>query len=431
MRWVLPRILHAGASIHRLMRRRLRSLVYSTLLPSRRLGFGGFLQYRPPVGGPEAAIVCREPKQHLSVLNVPRNRRLEARGGSNEVHNWFLALSEQVQELVRAAGFEAFVLGLNLPKIDWSLMTSLVERWWDTTNTFHFPSAGEMTITPGDFSLLTGLRVGGIPLRVDPRVWERAGALEWFLGKVPPLHSRGHIDLAWLSKTFMKTDILTQVSVEQLVRAFLLYVLGQTLFANKDSSVHTQFLVLLQHLEAIREFDWGASALATLYGNPGACSRDKSPILGGHYRVLELWAFGHRLPFPTDTRHGNANCIPRYQRWLTGYRKPQSPVLTLPEWRRVLDRLTVDQVRFDPWDGVPEDTPLTHSRILDRTRSLLEGPFCRAWYLGDRVASQWRPRAKALQFIPPPPPASKRFTSLMSKEDLKNARIRDWAGLLL
>ncbi|KAI8560023.1 hypothetical protein RHMOL_Rhmol04G0222500 [Rhododendron molle] len=74
-----------------------------------------------------------------------------------------------------------------------------------------------MTITPGDFSFLTGLRVGGIPLRVDPRIWERAGALEWFLGKVPPLHSRGHIDLVWLSKTFMKTDILTQVSVEQLV----------------------------------------------------------------------------------------------------------------------------------------------------------------------------------------------------------------------
>jgi hypothetical protein len=161
-------------------------------------------------------------------------------------------------------------------------MTSLVERWWDTTNTFHLPSAGEMTITPGDFSLLTGLRVGGAPLRVDPRLWERVGALEWFLGMVPPLHSRGHVDVAWLSKTFMKADILTQVSVKQLIRAFLLYVLGQTLFANKDSSVHTQFLAPLHHLEAVGEFDRGSSALATLYGNLGACSRDKSPILGGH-----------------------------------------------------------------------------------------------------------------------------------------------------
>lgn len=96
------------------------------------------------------------------------------------------SMPEPARELVQAAGFETFILGLNLPKIDWSLLTSLVERWWDTTNTFHFPSAGEMTITPGDFSLLTGLRIGGASLLVDPRRWERVGALEWFLGMVPP-----------------------------------------------------------------------------------------------------------------------------------------------------------------------------------------------------------------------------------------------------
>ncbi|KAI8571874.1 hypothetical protein RHMOL_Rhmol01G0153700 [Rhododendron molle] len=324
------------------------------VLPSRRLGFGGFLQYRPPVGGPEAE----------------RNKRLEARGRGKDVHKWFVTLPEQARELVHAVGFEAFVLGLNLPKMDWSLMTSLVERWWDTTNTFHLPSAGDMTITPSDFSLLIGLRVGGASLRVDPRLWERIGALEWFLGKVPPLHSKGHIDIAWLSKTYMKADILTQVSVEQLTRAFLLYLLGQTLFANMDSSVHTQFLAPLQHLGAIREFDWGSSALATLYHNLGACSRDKSPILGGHYRVLELYAFEHLLQFPTDTRHEDANCVPRFERWLMGQWKPRSPILNLPEWRRVPDRLSVNQ-----------DAPLVRSKVLDRTRSLLEGPFYRVWYL--------------------------------------------------
>lgn len=117
-------------------------------------------------------------------------------------------------------------LRLNLPKVDWALMTSLVERWWDTTNTFHLYSAGEMTITSGDFSLLTGLRGGGTTLRVDPQLWQREGALEWFLGKVPPLHSRGHLDVSWLSKNFTKVDILTRVSVEQLTRAFLLFLLG-------------------------------------------------------------------------------------------------------------------------------------------------------------------------------------------------------------
>lgn len=41
------------------------------VLPSRKLGSGGFLQYRPLVSGPKAEVVRREPEQHLSVLNIP------------------------------------------------------------------------------------------------------------------------------------------------------------------------------------------------------------------------------------------------------------------------------------------------------------------------------------------------------------------------
>lgn len=55
--------------------------------------------------------------------------RLEAHCGGSEVYKWYLVLPEQAQELVRAVGFETFIRGLNLPKVDWSLMTSLVERW--------------------------------------------------------------------------------------------------------------------------------------------------------------------------------------------------------------------------------------------------------------------------------------------------------------
>lgn len=47
------------------------------------------------------------------------------------------------------------------------------------------------------------------------------------------------------------------------------------------------------------------------------------------------------------------------------------------------------------------------------------------------MASQWRPHAKALQFILPPPPMLMRSTSSLSKQDLKDARIRNWAGLIL
>ncbi|KDP37871.1 hypothetical protein JCGZ_06023 [Jatropha curcas] len=39
------------------------------------------------------------------------------------------------------------------------LLCALAERWWDTTNTFHF-SWGELTLTPADFSVISGIPFG-------------------------------------------------------------------------------------------------------------------------------------------------------------------------------------------------------------------------------------------------------------------------------
>ncbi|KAI8522356.1 hypothetical protein RHMOL_RhmolUnG0000500 [Rhododendron molle] len=213
---------------------------------------------------------------------------------------------------------------------------------------------------------------------------------------------------------------LAEVSLPQLVRAFLLYLLGQTLFCNKENSVHVQFLAALVDLEAIAEFDWGTPALATLYGHLSAYSRGVSLSLGGHHRVLELWAFEHLLQFPPPTEHKEPRFVPRAARWLKGIRKKRSPAMDLLAWRRVLDRLTVDQVCFDPWRTLLDDAPLelTSARALDSQHFLLEGPFSRAWYLGERVASQYFPRSEALQFVPLPPPAGMRSTHLLTGEGL-------------
>ncbi|KAI8547443.1 hypothetical protein RHMOL_Rhmol07G0196000 [Rhododendron molle] len=89
-------------------------------------------------------------------------------------------------------------------------------------------------------------------------------------------------------------------------------------------------------------------------------------------------------------------------------------------WRRVLDHLTVDHVRFDPLDTLLDDAPLglTSARALDSQHFLLEGPFSRVWYLGERVASQYFPRSEALQVVPLPPPAGMGSTHLLTGEGL-------------
>ncbi|KAF5196723.1 hypothetical protein FRX31_013690 [Thalictrum thalictroides] len=44
-------------------------------------------------------------------------------------------------------------------RMDWQLLFALLERWWLTTHTFHLP-LGELGLTPLDFTMITGLRVG-------------------------------------------------------------------------------------------------------------------------------------------------------------------------------------------------------------------------------------------------------------------------------
>ncbi|KAI8530466.1 hypothetical protein RHMOL_Rhmol11G0060800 [Rhododendron molle] len=188
-----------------------------------------------------------------------------------------------------------------------------------------------MTITPGDFALLIGLRVGGNPLPIDPRIHEQEGAFDYLLGKTLDVTKSGHVTYSWL-------------------------------WAQYDQE----------------EFDWGTPALATLYRHLNACSRGVSLSLGGHHRVFELWAFEHLLQFPPQ--------------------RTRSPAMDLLALRRVLDHLTVDRVRFDPWDTLLDDAPLelTSARALDSQHFLIEGPFSRAWYLGERMASMYFQRLEAL-----------------------------------
>ncbi|KAI8572489.1 hypothetical protein RHMOL_Rhmol01G0203200 [Rhododendron molle] len=384
------------------------------------IGGGGSLRYRPPLCDASAEILHKDPEQHFGFTNRKANEKLRMLGSGPQVFEWYERLPQSARDAVALAGFERLILGFRLPKAELGLTTALVERWWDTTNTFHLLEAGEMTITPGDFALLTGLRVGGDPLPIDPRIHERRGAFDYLLGKTPTVSESSHITYTWLREQFDHTGILTEVSLPQLVWAFLLYLLGQTLFCNKENSVHVQFLAALVDLETIAEFDWGTPALATLYGHLSACSRGVSLSLGGHHRVLELWAFEHLLQFPPPTDHREPRFVPRAARWLKGIRKKRSPAMDLPAWRRVLDHLTVDQVRFDPWGTLLDDAPLelTSARALDSQHFLLEGPFSRAWYLGERVASQYFPRSEALQFVPLPPPAGMRSTHLLTGEGL-------------
>ena len=50
---------------------------------------------------------------------------------------------------------------------DLQLLLALAKRFWDTTCTFHFPNIGEVMLTPYEFFVITGLRLGGKRILVN------------------------------------------------------------------------------------------------------------------------------------------------------------------------------------------------------------------------------------------------------------------------
>ncbi|CAB4278455.1 unnamed protein product [Prunus armeniaca] len=75
-------------------------------------------------------------------------------------------MHDTVKAKVKEAGFLPFVSILRHgKKRDKPLLVALVERWWDTTHTFHFDEVGEMTMTSTNFAAIRGLRVGGKRLK--------------------------------------------------------------------------------------------------------------------------------------------------------------------------------------------------------------------------------------------------------------------------
>lgn len=81
-------------------------------------------------------------------------------------------------------GFGLFIPTLTAVKNDHPLLTTLAERWLDTSNTFHF-LIWEMTVTLLDFAAITGLRVGGEPIPFNLGIHTDTAALELFLGQAP------------------------------------------------------------------------------------------------------------------------------------------------------------------------------------------------------------------------------------------------------
>ena len=151
--------------------------------------------------------------------------------------------------------------------LDWGLIISLVERWHPETHAFHL-LVGEMTITLQGVAIILGLHIHGPPLT-------GTCDLDWSLlcqvllrAIPPPSKIKGSvISTQWLSQQFSTPSIETNdVTLERCAQAFIIALLGSTLFVDKKGMhVHLYFLSLLRDLTETSMDSWSSAILTHFY----------------------------------------------------------------------------------------------------------------------------------------------------------------------
>ncbi|KAF5933073.1 hypothetical protein HYC85_029244 [Camellia sinensis] len=346
----------------------------------------GLRQFRSFERGVAPELLLREPTSHLS-FGASEGDSHTIRGYGNVIaQDWYLELPDAVRHIVDEADFDIFCRGLSRLTTCRPLLAVLVERWWDTTNSFHFSAAGDMTMTPYDFSMLTGIGVRGDPIPFGTDMGEWDAAQLYLLGTQPPLARAG----------FVRT----------------------TLFADRANIVPLCLLSALVDVRRIRRYDWGGAGLATLYGYMSSSSRLSGQLLGGYWQAWELWVYAYfpRLaPVPdVETPLG----VPFSHRFdVRCVRRPRESFIF---FHRYIDTIPAAEISWRPWAPLPAVVRDYYEGAEEtaRCRILLEGSVCRAWYLGERFLRQTLGLPE--QIVPGPPPTHMRHTEGFSFEHMRD-----------
>ena len=155
------------------------------------------------------------------------------------------------------------------------MLSAFCERWQPETTTFHMPF-GEMTITLDDVASILHIPVTGSmisfsqPLHVDDAnalLVELLGTTDVEASRETEQCRSPSVRLLWLRDHFSTiTDASFDDDVVFATRAFLLHLVGCTLFADKSAtSVAVVYLELFRDLSMVGSYAWGAACLAYLY----------------------------------------------------------------------------------------------------------------------------------------------------------------------
>ena len=176
---------------------------------------------------------------------------------------WYDELTDDVKDKIQDTGFEDFILALSdaQGQTDYQPLHALMERWSDTTHTFHLP-CGEFTLDPISFAAITGISCAGDSVPFDTTLHrmtaDRVAYIERLLGMVPDMKGTHTIKVDSIRSFYTRQRVgatTSDLQIDQVVRAFLVYLLGTTLFADIASSIDLIFLMPLRDLDLVGTYD--------------------------------------------------------------------------------------------------------------------------------------------------------------------------------
>ena len=157
-------------------------------------------------------------------------------------------LSPSIKNITNEAGFGTFFETLLNHETheykDLQLLLALIECFWDTTYTFHFLGIREVMLTPFDFSVITGLRLGGKRILVNDSF--TSTELKKLLGVVASKIRSNNVPLSWLYESIPQCE-----TVAKGARLFMLLFIGNFLCPDLDSTVNLHYLGSLRKIEQI------------------------------------------------------------------------------------------------------------------------------------------------------------------------------------
>ncbi|KAL5159324.1 Protein MAIN-LIKE 1 [Glycine soja] len=244
----------------------------------------------------------------------------------------------EIEGLVAATGLSPLITCL-VDTGDRGLISAFVERWHKETSNFHLP-VEELTITLDDVASLLHLPIIGAfysfePLHVDEAVLMLVELLEVSGEEARAKTTQCH-------RAYIHLSICEAGHWTIAARAYLLHLLGCTLFANKSAThVHVVFL-------DSGSYAWGVATLVHMYDHLNDACKSGDQQLADYITLLQCWIYEHFPSVPeclTDPDYDEISS--RACRWIAT--KTSLKSLPASTYRKHLDGLMILDVCWMPY----------------------------------------------------------------------------------